>query len=70
MISIIAEIGINHGGDLQKALRLIQLAASSGADAVKFQYRPESGFNPSNITLTTPALPVKSPLFSPTDKSL
>ena len=34
---IIAEIGVNHGGDLNVAKRLIDLAAESGADAVKFQ---------------------------------
>jgi len=36
---IIAEIGINHDGDIQKANRLIEAAASSRVDAVKFQYR-------------------------------
>jgi N,N'-diacetyllegionaminate synthase len=34
---IIAEIGINHGGDVELARRLIDSAARSGADAVKFQ---------------------------------
>lgn len=34
---IIAEIGVNHNGDLGLAHRLIDLAAASGADAVKFQ---------------------------------
>lgn len=36
-IFIIAEAGINHDGSLDKALRLIDIAAASGADAVKFQ---------------------------------
>ncbi|WP_440657150.1 N-acetylneuraminate synthase family protein [Candidatus Pelagibacter sp. HIMB1509] len=36
---IIAEIGINHNGDLKKALELIDVAKNSGADAVKFQKR-------------------------------
>lgn len=36
-IAIVAEIGVNHEGDLQTALRLLRLAAKSGADAVKFQ---------------------------------
>jgi N-acetylneuraminate synthase len=35
----IAEIGINHNGDLQIAKRLIDAAVSAGADAVKFQKR-------------------------------
>ena len=34
---IIAEIGINHNGSLEKALKLIHLAKESGADAAKFQ---------------------------------
>lgn len=34
---IIAEAGVNHGGDLGLAYRLIDLAAEAGADAVKFQ---------------------------------
>lgn len=34
---IIAEAGVNHDGSLAKALRLIDIAAESGADAVKFQ---------------------------------
>jgi len=34
---IIAEIGINHNGDLKNALRLIDIAAAAGCDAVKFQ---------------------------------
>lgn len=34
---IIAEVGVNHDGDVEKAKRLIQGAKLSGADAVKFQ---------------------------------
>ena len=34
---IIAEIGINHNGSLNRALRLIDAAKMSGASAVKFQ---------------------------------
>tara|TARA_A100001515_G_C4591694_1_gene216199 strand:- start:3614 stop:4447 length:834 start_codon:yes stop_codon:yes gene_type:complete len=36
---IIAEIGINHNGDLDVAKKLIDVAAVSGCDAVKFQKR-------------------------------
>ena len=36
---IIAEIGINHQGDMAIAKRLIDIAAASGCDAVKFQKR-------------------------------
>ena len=34
---IIAEIGNNHEGSFDQALRLIESAANAGADAVKFQ---------------------------------
>ncbi len=36
-VFIIAEIGINHGGNFQKCAKMIKLAAKSGADAVKIQ---------------------------------
>jgi N-acetylneuraminate synthase len=36
---VIAEIGINHNGDLDLAKRLIKQAADAGCDAVKFQKR-------------------------------
>jgi N,N'-diacetyllegionaminate synthase len=35
--SIIAEVGSNHNGKLNQARQLIDIAADSGADAVKFQ---------------------------------
>src|SRR5210317_1862231 len=38
-VFIIAEIGINHNGDLKLAKQLISAAKDSGADAVKFQKR-------------------------------
>jgi len=34
---VIAEIGVNHGGSLDLAKRLIELAKAGGADAAKFQ---------------------------------
>lgn len=34
---IIAEAGVNHNGDPELARRLVEVAAQSGADAVKFQ---------------------------------
>jgi N-acetylneuraminate synthase len=36
---IVAEVGINHNGDLGIALRLIDAAVHAGVDAVKFQKR-------------------------------
>jgi N-acetylneuraminate synthase len=36
---VVAEIGINHNGDLALALQLIDAAAAAGCDAVKFQKR-------------------------------
>ncbi len=36
---VIAEIGINHNGDIDIARRLIDIAADAGCDAVKFQKR-------------------------------
>lgn len=38
-IFLIAEIGINHNGDLKIAKRLIDIASEAGFDAVKFQKR-------------------------------
>lgn len=40
---IIAEIGVNHEGSLDRAIRLIDLAKHGGADAAKFQtYKAET----------------------------
>src|SRR6476659_5229576 len=36
---VIAEIGINHNGDLSIAKQLVDAAVAAGADAVKFQKR-------------------------------
>lgn len=36
---VIAEIGLNHNGDVEVAKRLIDVAANAGANAVKFQKR-------------------------------
>lgn len=41
-VVIIAEIGVNHEGDIEVASKLLRLAAEAGADAAKFQsYSPE-----------------------------
>jgi N-acetylneuraminate synthase len=38
-VYVIAEIGLNHNGDIELAKRLIDVAADAGAQAVKFQKR-------------------------------
>ena len=55
-VFIIAEIGINHNGDMKICKQLIDLASESGCDAVKFQKRvpelcvPENKRNEIRIT--------------------
>ena len=39
MTFVIAEIGINHNGDIEIAKKLIEVAKNAGCDAVKFQKR-------------------------------
>ena len=39
MTKIIAEIGINHNGDIGMAKKLISMAKNCGCDYVKFQKR-------------------------------
>ena len=39
MVLIIAEIGINHNGDIKIARQLIDMAVNAGCDAIKFQKR-------------------------------
>ena len=45
----IAEAGVNHNGSLKKACKLIDIAAYSGADFVKFQHT-----NPNLISANAP----------------
>ena len=49
-VLIIAEVGINHNGDLKIAKQLIDLAKFSGCDAVKFQKRTiEDVYSPEEL---------------------
>jgi len=42
MLEILAEAGVNHGGDVNIAVRMVDAAAEAGANAIKFQtYSPE-----------------------------
>ena len=44
-VFIVAEIGVNHDGDINKALTLVDSVAESGADAVKVQLlTPEANY--------------------------
>ncbi len=43
-LAFIAEIGVNHEGDVEKASTMLKLAAESGANAVKFQSYTPSRF--------------------------
>jgi N-acetylneuraminate synthase len=45
-VYIIAEIGINHNGDLNNCYRLIDIAADAGCDCVKFQFFKASRLYP------------------------
>ncbi len=54
---LIAEIGINHNGSINKALKLISEAHASGADVVKFQKRNPDKCVPENVKQTLKKTP-------------
>lgn len=42
-VFVIAEMSANHGGDFSRAVRIVELAARTGADAIKLQtYTPDT----------------------------
>ena len=50
---IVAEAGINHNGELEKAYKMIEIAKSAGADAVKFQtFKAEEFVGDPRLTYT------------------
>ena len=53
---VIAEVGVNHDGSLDKALELIDVAADAGADIVKFQTFDVAGV----ATASAPQAPYQS----------
>lgn len=48
-VYVIAEIGLNHNGDVEVAKRLIDVAADAGADAVKLQKRTPELATPAHM---------------------
>ena len=58
MVNVIAEIGINHNGDLDTCLKMIQSAKDCGADYVKFQKRDPDSCVPA-VSYTHLTLPTK-----------
>ena len=51
-VYVIAEIGLNHNGSIDTALRLIDVAANAGAQAVKFQKRTPEISTPEHMKNT------------------
>ena len=51
-VYVIAEIGLNHNGDVEIAKQLVDVAADSGAQAVKFQKRTPAISTPEHMKNT------------------
>lgn len=51
-VYLIAEIGLNHNGDVDLAMKLIDVAADAGAQAVKFQKRTPAISTPEHMKNT------------------
>jgi N-acetylneuraminate synthase len=48
-VYVIAEIGLNHNGDVEIAKQLVDVAANAGAQAVKFQKRTPAISTPDHM---------------------
>jgi len=48
---VVAEAGVNHNGDVNRALKMVRVAKESGANAIKFQ-----SFNPDDLATATAPL--------------
>src|SRR5438093_13247970 len=48
---VVAEAGVNHNGDVNRALKMVRVAKESGANAIKFQ-----SFNPEDLATATAPL--------------
>lgn len=51
-VYVVAEIGLNHNGDIENAKKLIDVAAAAGAQAVKFQKRTPDIATPEHMKQT------------------
>jgi len=51
-VYVIAEIGLNHNGDVENAKKLIDVAVEAGAQAVKFQKRTPDIATPEHMKAT------------------
>ena len=49
---IMAEVGLNHNGDIDRALEMVRIAHLAGCDAVKFQTFAASGVCDESQTYT------------------
>jgi len=61
-VYIVAEAGSNHNGNLEQALRLIDVATEAGADAVKFQHFKAAKLYPKSAG-ESDYLKIKRPIY-------
>lgn len=54
---VVAEIGINHGGDLRVAMEMVRLAAAAGCECVKHQTRFVDDDTPAGARVAATDLP-------------